>query len=141
MRLTSHDNEQDLTSEIDDICDSDSTSYPLKHKVRKINAGLEELVGKIVSADGRWEFDDTNYTNEPVGTGTLVEGQQRYHLTSEYLDILMIEILNKDGTQYQKIKPEFFHYLPVIIFQLFHFLLCLFLFFRNNTVSPQVMNL
>ena len=105
MQLTSHAREQDLTSEIDDICDSDATSYPLKHKVRRINSGLEELVGKIVSADGTWQFDDTNYTNEPVGTGTLVEGQQRYHITSEYLDIEMIEVLNKVGTMYQKILP------------------------------------
>ena len=63
------------------------------------------MVGKIISADGTWQFDDTNYTTEPVGVGTLVEGQQRYSITSEYLDITMVEILNQGGTRYEKIKP------------------------------------
>ena len=105
MQLSGATAEQDLTSFIDFLCDSDATSYPLRRKVQQINNALEELVGKIVSADGTWQFDDTNYTNEPVGTGTLVEGQQRYHITSEYLDIAMIEILNQNGTKYQKIFP------------------------------------
>lgn len=105
MQLTSHASGQDLTTLIDFLCDSSSTAYTLANKVLNLNVFYEELIGKLISADGTWQWDDTNHTSEPVGTGNLVEGQQRYSFTSEYLDITMIEILNKDGTQYQKIFP------------------------------------
>lgn len=98
-------NGQDIVSYINFLCDSDSTSYPIASKVRNTNAFYEELIGKIISADGTWQYDDTNQSTEPVARGTLVEGQQRYSFTSEYLDITMIEILNQAGTQYEKIFP------------------------------------
>lgn len=105
MQLDGHANGLDLNTLIDFLADSDDTSFPVARKVHLINAGLEELVGEIISADGRWQYDDTNYTDLPVGTGTLIEGQQTYSFASEYLDITMIEILNKDGNRYEKILP------------------------------------
>lgn len=105
MQLDGHTNGLDLNTLIDFLADSTDTSYTVAQKVLNINAFYEELIGKIISADGSWQWDDTNQTTEPVGTGTLVEGQQRYSFTSEYLDIEMIEVLNQNGTQYQKIFP------------------------------------
>ena len=104
MEFTGNAREQDLTSEIDLLCDSDSTSYPLKHKVRRTNSALEELVGKIINADGTWQFDDTNHTTHPRGKGTLIEGQEDYSFSSEYLQIEAIDILNT-STQYKRIRP------------------------------------
>jgi len=103
MQLTGETNNLDLTSEIDLLCDSDSRSYKLQDKVRRINYSLEELVGEIIVADGTWEFDDTNFTDLPVGKETLVEGQESYTFTNEYLAIQAIEILNVDNT-YVRIK-------------------------------------
>lgn len=99
-------NGQDLVSMINDFCDSDSTSYPIASKVRNANTGYEKLIGKILEADGDWQWDDTNYTDLPRGTGTLVEGQETYSFASEYLNIQMVEVL-KDGSpdQWQKLKP------------------------------------
>ena len=105
MQLDGHATNQDINTLIDFLCDSDDTAYTVQRKVLNINAFYEELVGDIVSADGTWQFDDTNYTNEPVGVGDLVEGQQRYSVTSEYLEITMVEILSKDGKRYEKIQP------------------------------------
>ena len=92
-----------MTSEIDSLCDSDSTSYPLAAKVRRINAGLEYLVGKIINADGDLEFDDTNWTDAPRGTGTLVEGQEAYTFAAEYLKVLAVDILDTGGV-YRRIE-------------------------------------
>lgn len=93
-----------LVDEIDTICDTDTSSYPLADKVRRINAAYEELIGDIINADGTYEYDDTNHTDLPRGTGNLVEGQQDYAFASEYLQITQIEIKGTDGT-YRKIKP------------------------------------
>ena len=72
--------------------------------MRRINAALEELVGKIINEDGTWQYDDTNYLTHPRGTGTLVEGQEDYTFTSEYLQIEAIEIKNANGNWYL-LKP------------------------------------
>ena len=105
MQLTSHASSQDLTSEIDLLCDSNLTSYPLADKVRRINYSLEELISEIINADGTWQYDDTNHTDLPVGTGALVEGQESYSFAAEYLQIESIEILDLDGNRYRRIKP------------------------------------
>ena len=104
MQITGHATNQDLTSEIDSLCDSDSVSYPLVSKVRRINGALEELIADILLADGNWEWDDTNQTTNPIGTGTLVEAQAGYTFASEYLFILEISIKDLNG-KYIKIDP------------------------------------
>ena len=99
-------NGQDLVSVINDLCDSDSISYPIASKVRNANIGYEKLIGKILEADGDWQWDDTNYSNLPRGTGTLVEGQETYSFSSEYLNIQMIEVLRDSSPDvWHKLKP------------------------------------
>lgn len=105
MQYNSHATGQDIVSEINALCDSDATTYPIADKTRRVNTAYQELVGEIITQDGTWQFDDTNYTDLPRGKMTLVEGQEDYEFASEYLSIDAIEILNKAGTQYQRIKP------------------------------------
>lgn len=93
-----------IVDEIDSLCDSDTTSYPIAAKTRRVNAGLEELIGEIINADGTWQYDDTNHTDLPRGTGDLVEGQQSYSFTGEYLQVTMIEVKDASGNWY-KLKP------------------------------------
>ena len=87
------------------LCDASITTYPLADVIRRINAAYEELVGLIINADGTLEFDDTNFTDLPRGTGTLVEGQQTYSFALDYLQITAIEIKNSEGKWY-KLKPK-----------------------------------
>ena len=94
----------DLNQEIRDLCDADTVSYPAATLLRRVNSSLETLVGKIINADGNWQYDDTNYTDLPVGTGDLVSGQSSYSFSSEYLDILEVMILTTGGI-YQRITP------------------------------------
>ena len=71
-----------------------------------MNNALEKVIGWIITADGTWQFDDTNFTDHPRGTGTLVEGQEDYSFASEYLDIEAVEILNTGSpAMYIRIKP------------------------------------
>jgi len=96
----------DIVSAINDFCDSDAINYPIAGKVRNANIGYETLIGKILEADGDWQWDDTNYTTLPRGTGTLVEGQETYSFASEYLNIQMVEILDVSSpARYRKIDP------------------------------------
>lgn len=94
----------DLNSEVRSLCDADSTSYTAADLLRRVNSALETLVGKIINADGHWQYDDTNYTDLPVGTGSLTSGQSSYSFSSEYLDILEVMILTTGGI-YQRITP------------------------------------
>ena len=87
---------QGICQEIDRLCDTTDTSYSRQGKTSRVNNSLELVVGWIINADGTWQFDDTNYTTHPRGTGTLVEGQQDYSFSSEYLQIEAIDIL-QDG--------------------------------------------
>lgn len=93
-----------ICQEIDALCDSDTTSYPVADKTRRVNSALEELVGLIINADGTWQFDDTNLTDAPRGKGTLVEGQEYYTFAEDYLQIEAIDILDTN-TIYRRIQP------------------------------------
>jgi len=106
MQFSGHATSQDLVSEARDLVDANSVSYPIAAVTRRINEGYELLIGKILEADGTWQWDDTNYTTLPRGLGTLVEGQESYTFASEYLNIQMIEILDiSSPAGFKKIKP------------------------------------
>lgn len=87
----------DINAEARSLCDADTTSYTAADLLRRVNVGLETLVGRIINADGTWEYDDTNYTDLPVGTGTLVEAQESYSFSSEYLQIQAIKVKDVNG--------------------------------------------
>lgn len=89
-----------ICQEIDRLCDSDDTSYPRLDKTARVNSALEEVVGSIINADGVWEWDDTNQTDLPVGTGTLVEGQESYSFAAEYLKVKRIKVKDVNGNWY-----------------------------------------
>jgi len=97
-------NEQGLCQLVDTLCDSTDTSYSRVKKTREINTAYKEIVGDIVNADGTWQFDDTNYTDFPIGTYTLVDGQSKYSFNDQFLQMESVEIMNADGN-YQIIKP------------------------------------
>lgn len=96
----------DINAETRTLTDTDTTSYTAADLLRRINAAYETVVGWIITADGTWEFDDTNFTDHPRSRGNLVEGQEDYAFTSEYLDIEAIEILDTGSpAKYRRIEP------------------------------------
>jgi len=89
---------QGLVQDCDWWVDSDINSYPLADKVRSANMGLNEVVGIILGADGRWQFDDTNYTDLPIGTTNLVLNQQDYGIDTSMVDITRVECKDANGS-------------------------------------------
>lgn len=87
----------DINQETRDLCDADTVSYPATTLLRRVNSALEECVGKIINIDGFWQFDDTNYTDLPTGTGTLVASQSSYSFAAEYLTILKVKAKDSSG--------------------------------------------
>lgn len=76
---------------------ADANSYPIAHVTRNANLGLDEVVTIILGADGKWQFDDTNATDLPIGETDLVSGQNDYSFDEEYLTIKSIEVQDQDG--------------------------------------------
>jgi len=104
MQFSDTSNNSGIVQEIDSLCDSDSTSYPLKDKTRRINNALEQVVGWLINADGSWQFDDTNYGDFPIGTFTLVNSQGKYSFNDKFLQIIDVQIKDING-KYRIIEP------------------------------------
>lgn len=71
---------------------------------RNMNRGLDRAVGKILASDGRWQWDDTNYTTYPIGFTDLVSGQQDYTFDREHIEILKVERQDESG-EYHELHP------------------------------------
>lgn len=80
------------------ISDNASRLYQF---TRLLNEGLNEVTSLILKSDGRWQFDDSNNTDLPIGTTDLVttagSEQQDYSFAVTHLKILGVEILDSDG--------------------------------------------
>lgn len=68
---------------------------------RYINEALNRVVNLILTADGRWQFDDTNNTDFPIATTNLIttvgSEQQDYTFDVSMLRILRMEVLDNTG--------------------------------------------
>lgn len=75
---------------------------------RYINEALNRVVNLIMTADARWQFDDTNNTDFPIATTDLVttlgSEQQDYAFDVTMLRILRIEVKDNTGA-WHKLTP------------------------------------
>lgn len=71
---------------------------------RYINEGLNRVASLIISSDGRWQWDDNNNTDFPIGTTTLVDSQQDYSFSVNFLEISRVECLDVNGN-WKLLKP------------------------------------
>lgn len=75
---------------------------------RYINEALNTVVNLILTADGRWQFDDTNNTDFPIATTSLIttlgSEQQDYTFDVTMLRILRMEVLDNTGA-WRKLTP------------------------------------
>ena len=94
---------QGILQEIDDLCDSDSASYPTVSKTRRVNNALLELELMALMVDGTWQFDDANYSSLPTGLMNAVNGQNEYSFDSTLLFIERVDILLSDGVSWQQL--------------------------------------
>jgi len=86
----------------------DATQWPTYKIVNSCNNWLDTVTGYAIGADRRFQWDDSNHTELPIGTTNLVASQADYSfLTDEQgnsiLNLSRIDILDSDGS-YRKLK-------------------------------------
>lgn len=104
MQFNSESNGLDMCTAIDFLCDTDSTSFPVKKKALLANVALETLISKILACDGTWKWDDSNNSDLPIGTQTLVASQAAYTFNDKFLQILNMKVKDSDGN-WHIVKP------------------------------------
>jgi len=87
----------DINSEARALCSATTTSYTAPDLLRRVNSAYEEVVALILGADGRWQFDDTNFTDFPIATTTMVESQNDYSFDVTHLEIERVEVLDSSS--------------------------------------------
>lgn len=65
-----------------------------------INEGYAKFRNIAVKSDGKWQFDDNNYTDYPFAVQNLVANQQDYQFPVTFLEITSVEIQNTGGVWY-----------------------------------------
>lgn len=83
---------------------TNSTSLPSDTLVILANNALERVTSLILQSDGRWEWDDTNQTDLPIGVTALVANQQDYSFSVNFLEILRLELKDANGN-WNKLTP------------------------------------
>jgi|TARA_R100001530_G_scaffold1410_1_gene2544 hypothetical protein len=78
--------------------DDRTADYPLVDIARNVNRHYDNVVTKILRADKRWEWDDTNKTDLPIAGIDLVASQEGYGVTAAtFLKIKRIDAKDQDG--------------------------------------------
>lgn len=88
--------EQLIFSDYGDISGNPDRLYDF---TAKINRAYDKLATIIMSVDGRWQFDDTNYTDLPIGSTNIISGQRDYTLDVEFLDIVKVVLTDGAGNK------------------------------------------
>ena len=104
MQLYDPTNYRGICQKIDRLCDTTDTSYPRLKKTAEVNDAYETIIGWIIGADGTWQYDDSNYTDLPIGTQTLITTQKTYTFNDKFLEIIQVEVKNSSG-DWEILKP------------------------------------
>lgn len=81
-----------------------SNATRLAEFTRLSNRALDRITTAILDSDTRWQWDDTNYTDFPIGMTNLADGQRDYTLEVSHLKILGVEAKDSSGNYYP-LKP------------------------------------
>lgn len=95
---------QGIVEDIDFFCLTDSVSYPLNDKARNVNRHYYKAVIDILKSAGRVQYDDTNQTDLPISTFTLVNAQEQYSVPTNLLKLLAVEVKDSGGN-WVRLKP------------------------------------
>lgn len=79
----------------------------LKQFTRLINNRYDMYHMLLLSSQDEWDFDDINYTDYPLLTGSLVADQQDYTFaqSDDVIKIKRIEVSYDGGTTWQRANP------------------------------------
>lgn len=96
MQFSDSTGKSGIVEEIDFLIGSDNNTYPLTEKTRNCNRAMDKITARIFNADGVWEWDDSNQTDLPIATTSLVNGQYDYSFAITHLKIT--RVLAQDST-------------------------------------------
>lgn len=94
----------EILNDVDFIVSTNSATYPIADKTRSANNAMDWVTAVILSADGTWQWDDSNYTDLPIGTATLTANQPDYSFDATVLTVNEVEIKTTTGT-WEKLQP------------------------------------
>ena len=77
-------------------------SVLIKRFTGDINAWYRKVNIWIWENSGAWQYDDSNQTDLPIATATLVAGQQDYEMDSEAQAVEGVSVMNANG-DYEKL--------------------------------------
>lgn len=83
---------------------TDTNSFTAANFTRSANRWYYKAVIEAWKHQSDWEFDDTNQTNFPIATTTLVNSQPDYSIPSEALRIKRVEVRDGNG-DYKIVTP------------------------------------
>lgn len=76
---------------------TDSTSYPIAEFTRNANEAYKDTNQIIWRASSIWSYDDSNFSDLPTATTTLVASQRDYQIPSYAQKIDRLEVLDNNG--------------------------------------------
>lgn len=65
-----------------------------------VNEGRNRYTLIALQSDGKWQVDDSNYSDYPFATTDLIANQQDYQFLVSMVDILSVEVLNSGKVWY-----------------------------------------
>lgn len=86
-----------IVQDVDFLVNSTRSTFPLTSIASSANRASDEVISLILGSDGRWQYDDTNYTDLPIGTTNLVADQQDYSFDPEQIDVTRVECKDSSG--------------------------------------------
>lgn len=105
MQFQSHANDLDIIDDITFWTKAGTTRYPLNDRTRNANLALDRVCALILEADGKWKWDDTNHTDQPIGKTDIVANQADYGISgASFLKLSAVQYLQSDGT-YETLDP------------------------------------
>ena len=72
----------------------------LQQATNYINEAYSQYTMIALKSDGKWQFDDTNYTDYPFAVTDLVANQQDYQFLTSMVEILSVEVQSSAGIWY-----------------------------------------
>lgn len=94
---------QDIVNSVYFRTKTNSSSFLAADMLLYINNAYDRVVSLIMSADSKWQWDDTNQTDLPIATAALISGQQDYALATSHLTIDRVEVLDSSGTTFRRL--------------------------------------
>lgn len=90
-------NNTEILTETRRLVKANTTSYPTSEITVSSNRALDRVTGLIRQAQGRWQWDDSNYSDFPFATTALNEDQQDYELDPTHYRIERMEVKDEAG--------------------------------------------